>query len=215
MQKQQGLELLECTRIMTIVRGIAGEELLTLAQTLHDADLPVMEVTLNTPGALESIRELQRCFGDRMFIGAGTVIDKDDAERALAAGASFLVTPNTDEDVIRLAVSCDVPIFPGAMTPTEIVRCWKAGATAVKIFPSASMGISFMKELQGPLSHIPMIAVGGISEANIAEYLTAGCYAVGIGGYLVDKQALAAGNVEFILSKAKELRTRVEKWKKH
>ncbi len=213
MQKIQGLAHIERTRVISIVRGITGIQLDMLAQTLLEAHMPVMEVTLNSPDALASISMLQQRYGERMYIGAGTVIDVEDAERALEAGASFLVTPNTDEDVIHLAASRDVPIFPGAMTPTEIVRCWKAGATAVKIFPSASIGISYMKELQGPLSHIPMIAVGGVNEANIAEFLTAGCYAVGIGGYIADKQALETGDTASILRKAKTLLARVEQWR--
>ncbi|GIQ68168.1 bifunctional 4-hydroxy-2-oxoglutarate aldolase/2-dehydro-3-deoxy-phosphogluconate aldolase [Xylanibacillus composti] len=213
MHKKQGIAELERTRIISIVRGIAGDDLYKLAELLLEADIPVMEVTLNSPDALAGISELQRRFGGQMYIGAGTVLDIGDAERAMEAGASFLVTPNTDEDVIQLAASRDIPIYPGAMTPTEIVRSWKAGAAAVKIFPSASIGLSYIKELQGPLSHIPMIAVGGVTAANIAEFLAAGCYAVGVGGYLADKQALAAGDTAAILQKAKELRAQADRWK--
>lgn len=205
MNKEQGLALLESVRVIAIVRGVEEKHIAGVAQALLDGGVPVMEVTLNTEGALGMIGRLQEAFGDRMFIGAGTVLDAEDARQALDAGASYLVTPNMDEEVIRLAVGRDVPIFPGAMTPTEIVKAWKAGATAVKVFPSASLGIAYMKELLAPLNRIPLMAVGGVTEDNIGEYLRIGCYGVGIGGSLVNLKEIAAGNYDWVRDKAARL----------
>ncbi|WP_028547942.1 bifunctional 4-hydroxy-2-oxoglutarate aldolase/2-dehydro-3-deoxy-phosphogluconate aldolase [Paenibacillus sp. UNC451MF] len=205
MLREEGLRLIEDTRIIAIVRGVEEEHITGVAQALLDGGVQVMEITLNTPGAENMIAKLQQNFGDRMYIGAGTVLDIDDAKKAFEAGASYLVTPNMDEDVIRYSAEQGAPIFPGATTPTEIVKAWKAGATAVKIFPGASLGISYLKELQGPLSHIPMVAVGGVTEENIAQFLQIGCYAVGIGGSLVNLKEIANGNYEWVRDKAARL----------
>ncbi|MCS7462221.1 bifunctional 4-hydroxy-2-oxoglutarate aldolase/2-dehydro-3-deoxy-phosphogluconate aldolase [Paenibacillus doosanensis] len=205
MKREQGLQLIEETKIIAIVRGVEKQHVIGLAQALLDGGVKVMEITLNTPGAADMIELLQRQFGEQMYIGAGTVLDMDDARAALAAGASYLVTPNTDEEVIRYAAEQGAPIYPGAMTPSEIVRAWKTGASAVKIFPGASLGIGYLKELQGPLSHIPMVAVGGVNEENIGEFLRIGCHAVGIGGSLVNLKEIAAGNYSWVRDKAARL----------
>jgi 2-dehydro-3-deoxyphosphogluconate aldolase/(4S)-4-hydroxy-2-oxoglutarate aldolase len=155
------------------------------------------------------ISALQESYGERMYIGAGTVIDLDDAKKAVQAGASYLVMPNVDVEVIRYGADQGIPVFPGAMTPTEIVQAWKAGATAVKIFPGSSLGIHFFKELQGPLSHIPMVAVGGINEDNIRQFLDAGCYGLGIGSSLVNLKEINSGNYGWVTEKARRLMEKI------
>jgi 2-dehydro-3-deoxyphosphogluconate aldolase/(4S)-4-hydroxy-2-oxoglutarate aldolase len=209
MNREQGLQWIEKTRIIAIVRGVEERHINDLSQALLDGGIRAMEITLNTSGALSMITKLQAQFGEHMYIGAGTVLDMEDAKQAIEAGASYIVTPNTDEDVIRYAVEQGVPIFPGAMTPTEIVKAWKAGATAVKIFPGASLGLAYIKELQGPLNHIPMVAVGGVNEANIGQFIQAGCYGLGIGGSLINLQEIAAGNFSWIRDKAAALTANV------
>jgi 2-dehydro-3-deoxyphosphogluconate aldolase/(4S)-4-hydroxy-2-oxoglutarate aldolase len=205
MNEQQGKRLLERTRIIAIVRGVSEEHILGVAEALLEGGIPVMEVTLNTPGAPAMIGKLRERFGERMYIGAGTVLDKEDARKAVDAGALFLVTPNTDEEVIRYGVERGLPVFPGALTPTEIVRAWKAGAQAVKIFPSSSLGLDYLKELQGPLGHIPMIAVGGINAENARRFLEIGCYALGVGSSLINPREIARGNYGWIAENARSL----------
>jgi 2-dehydro-3-deoxyphosphogluconate aldolase/(4S)-4-hydroxy-2-oxoglutarate aldolase len=205
MKHEQGLKEIETTRIIAICRGVEERHIIAVAKALYQGGITVMEVTLNTPGALSMIEKLQRELGSMMYIGAGTVLDLEDAQHALKAGAAFLVTPNMDEEVIRYAVERGIPIFPGAMTPTEIVKAWKAGATAVKVFPSASLGFAYFKELMGPLSHIPMMAVGGVTEANIREYLAIGSYGLGIGGSLINIKEIEAGNYRWLSDKAARL----------
>lgn len=205
MKREQGLKEIERTRIIAIVRGVSEAHIVSVADALCKGGVTVMEVTLNTPGALGMIKELQEKFSEQMYIGAGTVLDLEDAKNAVQAGAAFLVTPNIDEEVIRWAKSEDIPIFPGAMTPTEIVKAWKAGATAVKIFPSASLGIAYIKELMGPLDHIPMMAVGGVTEENIKQFINIGCYGLGIGGSLINLKEIEAGRFEWITDKASRL----------
>ncbi|MEF3303712.1 bifunctional 4-hydroxy-2-oxoglutarate aldolase/2-dehydro-3-deoxy-phosphogluconate aldolase [Paenibacillus sp. GYB003] len=205
MEREQGLSEISRTRIIAIVRGVREADVERLAEALLEGGITVLEITLNTPGAPGMIRRLQDVCGDRMFIGAGTVLDTDDLQTALEAGASFIVTPNTDEDVIRRCRDAGIPIFPGAMTPSEVVRAWKAGATAVKLFPSASLGLEYIKELQGPLKHIPMVAVGGVNTENIADFIDIGCHAVGIGSYVVNLNEIAAGNFDWVRQRAAQL----------
>ncbi|MEC0230197.1 bifunctional 4-hydroxy-2-oxoglutarate aldolase/2-dehydro-3-deoxy-phosphogluconate aldolase [Paenibacillus alba] len=205
MNREQGLKEIERTRIIAIVRGVQEAHIQAVAEALLKGGVTVMEVTLNTPGALHMIGSLQQHWGAQMYIGAGTVLDLEDAKKAVQAGASFLVTPNMDEDVIRWSSEQGIPIFPGAMTPTEIVKAWKAGATAVKIFPSGSLGLTYIKELMGPLDHIPMIAVGGVTEDNIKQFLDIGCYGLGIGGSLINLKEIEAGRFEWITNKAASL----------
>jgi 2-dehydro-3-deoxyphosphogluconate aldolase/(4S)-4-hydroxy-2-oxoglutarate aldolase len=206
MNREQGLKEIERTRIIAIVRGVQEAHILSVADSLLKGGVTVMEVTLNTPGALNMISLLQDKWGEQMYIGAGTVLDLEDAKKAVLAGAAFLVTPNMDEEVIRWSSREGIPIFPGAMTPTEIVKAWKAGASAVKIFPSASLGLSYIKELMGPLDQIPMMAVGGVTEENIKQFLDAGCYGLGIGGSLINLKEIEAGRFEWITDKAARLR---------
>jgi 2-dehydro-3-deoxyphosphogluconate aldolase/(4S)-4-hydroxy-2-oxoglutarate aldolase len=205
MEREQGLAEIRRTRIIAIVRGVEESDAERLAEALRLGGITVMEITMNTPGAERMIRRLRETFVGKMFIGAGTVTDSEELAKALEAGASFAVTPNTDEEVIRQAADAGIPIFPGAMTPSEIVRAWKAGATAVKLFPSASLGLGYIQELQGPLSHIPMIAVGGVRPDNIAEFLRAGCYAVGVGSSIVNLRQIKAGNWSWIEEQARKL----------
>lgn len=210
MNHEQGKQQIEQSRIIAIIRGVEEQHMIETAQALLRGGIPVMEVTLNTPGALRSIGTLQERFGDQMYIGAGTVLDLDDAKQTISAGASFLVTPNIDLEVIRHCAAQGIPIFPGAMTPSEIVQAWKAGADAIKIFPGASLGIQYIKELQGPLGHIPMVAVGGVNEDNVAEFLQTGCYALGIGGSLINLKEIAAGNYDWVTAKAQRLTSRIQ-----
>ncbi len=205
MNNEQGLQEIERTRIIAIMRGVEREHVAAATEALLLGGITVMEITLNSPDALRIIDSMQTQYATQMFIGAGTVLDLQDAKSAIAAGASYLVTPNTDEEVIRWAKSQDIPVFPGAMTPTEIVKAWKAGATAVKVFPSASLGLPYIQELMGPLNHIPLIAVGGVHESNIKQFLDIGCYGVGIGGSLFNLFEIANRNYTWITQKASRL----------
>jgi len=190
------MESLKETKIIAIVRGIPEDKADAAAEALWEGGVRFLEVTMNTPGALNIIRRWRDRFDGRVNIGAGTVLDADLAAAAIKAGAEFLITPNTDEDTIKHAVNAGIPIVPGAMTPTEIVQAWKFGAQAVKVFPSGTLGASYIKELQGPLSHIPMVATGGVTLDNMATYAASGAYAFGLGGSLVNLSWIEAGEYE-------------------
>lgn len=199
------LDQLKEERIVAILRGIPKERADQIAHALCEGGIVFTEVTMNTEGATRMISDWREQFGERMRIGAGTVLDLNTAREAVSAGAEYLVSPNLDESVVEYALSRGLSIFPGAMTPTEIIRAWTAGATAVKIFPMATLGVSYLKEIRAPLDHIPMLATGGVRMDNIREFLAAGAVAVGIGGYLANPALVREGRYERIAQNAKDL----------
>ena len=172
-------------RIIAIARGLEPDRLARIADGLLAGGVHAFEVTLDSPGALPAIESLVRRFaGTALAVGAGTVLDTRAAASAVDAGAAFLVSPHGDAEIVRWAVAAGVPIFPGAMTPTEIVAMWAAGATAVKVFPASAVGPSFVREVRGPLRHVPLIPTGGITAETIGAYIAAGAIAVGMGSWL-------------------------------
>jgi len=174
------------TGLVAIVRGnFSKEQVINIAQVLLDNGVPVMEVTLNTTSALESIAQLRKQFGDRMVVGAGTVRTAAQFDQALAAGAEFTVAPNLDMDTARTALQNDILHLPGVFTPTEAQHAFVAGCRIVKLFPSDIMGPRYIKAIRAPLDDIGIIPTGGISAENIGEYVKAGIVAAGIGSALV------------------------------
>jgi 2-dehydro-3-deoxyphosphogluconate aldolase/(4S)-4-hydroxy-2-oxoglutarate aldolase len=169
-------------KIVAIFRGDYQGQWISYADALLGGGVSLMEVTLNSAGALDGIAQLKAHYGDRIALGAGTVLTADEAHAAIDAGASFLVAPDTDEEVIAVAKERSVVVIPGAYTPTEIKRAYKLGADMVKVFPSLSA--DYLKAVRAPLDHIPLLATGGVSLENAAEFIKAGAVALGIGSYL-------------------------------
>jgi 2-dehydro-3-deoxyphosphogluconate aldolase / (4S)-4-hydroxy-2-oxoglutarate aldolase len=154
---------------------------------LFQAGIRLVEITMDTANAVEILRSLQPNVPSDALLGAGTVTDIARAEAALAAGAAFLVTPNLNLDVIRLARTHGVPIMPGAMTPTEIWNAAAAGADYVKVFPASTLGPGFFREIRGPFAHIPLMATGGVNLDNARDFVAFGVDALGVGGALIPK----------------------------
>jgi 2-dehydro-3-deoxyphosphogluconate aldolase / (4S)-4-hydroxy-2-oxoglutarate aldolase len=158
-----------------------------ICDALLQGGVRAFELTLNEPEtvALEALAAAGRhCDGSEMVVGAGTVLTLEAARRAVDAGASFLVAPHLDPDVVAWAADHGIPMFPGAATPTEVLGAWRAGAAAVKVFPASSLGAAFIRELRGPLPDIPLVPTGGVSVQNAADYIEAGAVAVGMGSWL-------------------------------
>lgn len=197
------MQALAREKIVAIIRGISAESGDATAKALADGGIVFLEVTLNTDGALDMISRFRENYEGRLRIGAGTVLDLGQAKEAVAAGAEYIISPNLDEEVIYYGVEQGVQVWPGTMTPTEIVRAYKAGASAVKVFPMGSLGINYLKEIRAPLNHIPMVATGGVNLQNINSVLAAGAIAVGLGGNLVDKQLVKEGKFEELTKLAK------------
>ncbi len=172
-------------RVIAIARRLEPAALPAIAEALVSNGIRAFEVTLNSPGAIESIRLLaDGPLGERLLVGAGTVLSIAEAEVAVEAGARFLVTPHLDPDLIAWAAGRGVPILPGAFTPTEILTAWRAGAAAVKLFPASVAGPAFIRDFRGPFPEIPLIPTGGVTVENAAALLEAGAVAVGLGSWL-------------------------------
>jgi 2-dehydro-3-deoxyphosphogluconate aldolase/(4S)-4-hydroxy-2-oxoglutarate aldolase len=181
------LERMKAGGIVAIMRHTEASLAIEAADALLRGGVEVVEVTLNTAGATTMIRDLVAHFGDRMVIGAGTVLSPNGVDQALAAGARFVVAPNTDAKVIGLCNQRNVPVVPGAFTPSEVVAAWQLGADLVKVFPVSSVGPRYLRDLRGPLPHIPLVPTGGITADNAADFIRAGAVALGAGSDLVDK----------------------------
>lgn len=198
------------TKVVAIVRGLDGG-FAELAQAFYDGGIRLIEVTFNQKKPEEfykttdGIRAIKEAMGDKMHVGAGTVTSVEQVDLAKAAGAEFIVSPDTDVEVIRYAKSLGMCCMPGVMTPSEIKTAYMAGADFVKVFPVGSLGTGYIKAVRGPLNHIPMLAVGGVSEKNVADFIKAGCVGVGVGGNLVNKEWIAAGQWDKITAVAREL----------
>jgi 2-dehydro-3-deoxyphosphogluconate aldolase/(4S)-4-hydroxy-2-oxoglutarate aldolase len=182
--------------VVAVIRSASIDAALAVSHALVRGGVTGIEITFSTPGAPEAIARARRELPDAL-VGAGTVLDEPSLRAACDAGASFLVSPHTDETLIAAARARGVPFLPGALTPTEIVRAWQLGAACVKVFPGSAVGPSYLKALKGPLPHIALMPTGGVDEKNLGEWLLAGAVAVGMGG------ALATGTPDAIEAAAR------------
>ncbi|GAB6992402.1 bifunctional 4-hydroxy-2-oxoglutarate aldolase/2-dehydro-3-deoxy-phosphogluconate aldolase [Paenibacillus pini] len=191
-------EELLAAKLVAIVRGITREQAKTAGAGLVAGGIRFMEVTMNTDKALDIIGDWRSRYQGKAYVGAGTVLNVDMAREAVDAGAQFLISPNVDTAVISFAIERGIDIWPGAMTPTEIVTAYTAGAEIIKLFPMASLGLGYLREIRAPLNHIPIMATGGVTLENMSDYFAAGASAVGLGSALMPKGALISGDVEAI-----------------
>lgn len=172
-----------------IARGLGIDDLIPSFNAAIDGGFATLEITMNTPDASELIKVIVKEFRGRAIIGAGTVTNLNELNIALAAGAEFIVSPNTSPDIIKQCKISKIPIYPGALTPTEIYTAWDLGATMVKVFPVSSMGgFSYIKELKGPFNNIKLLACGGVNPLNIEDYITSGVNGIALGSGLFKKE---------------------------
>lgn len=176
-------------KIVAIIRAQSSTSLLKVVQALKEGGIECIEVTMTTPGALKTLEEVRNKMEGVLF-GAGTVLDPETARLCILSGAQFLVTPSLNFATIEMAHRYDVPIIPGAMTPSEILSAWEKGAEVVKVFPASSLGPQYIKELKGPFPHIKLCPTGGINLDNLRSFLQAGATCVGVGGSLVKSQLI-------------------------
>jgi 2-dehydro-3-deoxyphosphogluconate aldolase / (4S)-4-hydroxy-2-oxoglutarate aldolase len=205
MNKAEVLKRIRETGLIPVVRAESAELALRAVAALKAGGLDVIEVTMTVPGAIEVIRKLAGEYGAETLIGAGTVLDPEIARACIQGGAQFIVSPALNEETISFCREQDVAVFPGALTPTEVVRAWKAGADAVKVFPAGAVGgASYLKALKAPLPQIELIPTGGVSLKTAAGFINAGAMALGVGADLVDPQALREGNSALITEHARQ-----------
>ena len=204
MSSHENLQRVLDSGIVAVIRADSGETLADVAEALLAGGVAVMEVTFTVPAAVEVIKEVKRRIGDRILLGAGTVLDSETARTAILAGAEFIVSPSTDVKVIEMCKRYDKIVTPGVFTPTEVVTAWQAGADIVKVFPADIGGPSHLKALKGPLPQVKIMPTGGVDLTTAEDFLKAGACALGVGGALVEKDAVERGDMDRITSLAKQ-----------
>ena len=191
--------------IVPVIRASSSREAVMAAEAVAEGGIPIVEITMTVPGAVEVIRELAKSNSSKIMIGAGTVLDADAARRCQDAGAEFLVSPALNVETIEFATKQNLLIMAGALTPTEIVKAWKAGADFVKVFPCGQVGgAKYIKAIKGPLPQIPLVPTGGVNLNTAAEFLEAVAEALGVGGELVQAEELRSGKPEVIVETARK-----------
>ncbi len=207
MDKHQVREKILDVGIIPVVRAASARDAQAAAEAVYAGGISIVEITMTVPGAVEVIRELTRNCSPDVLIGAGTVLNVDAARQCLDAGAQFLVSPGLCLDTVKFAAREKVLILAGALTPTEVMAAWNAGADIVKVFPCGNVGgAKYIKALRGPFPHIPFVPTGGVDLATAADFLRAGAVALGIGGELVSAEALKSGKLEIIAENAGKFR---------
>jgi 2-dehydro-3-deoxyphosphogluconate aldolase / (4S)-4-hydroxy-2-oxoglutarate aldolase len=204
-QKHEVLAALRDGGIVPVIRADSADTALRIVDALVAGGIRTLEITMTVPDAIGAIKAVADRFGSSVLLGAGTVTSRALAEGSLDAGAEFLVTPCVVPDVIAVAKERDVAVLPGAMTPTEVFTAWSSGGDIVKIFPASNVGgASYLKALKGPFPQIPLCPTGGVNLQTIGEFVKAGASAVGVGGELVSKAAIDAGDYDKITELAKQ-----------
>ncbi len=204
------LEYVKERKIVAIVRGLKPEFIVRLGHAFEEGGIGLMEVTYNQKApetwkdTAAAIEAMEKEFGDRVLVGAGTVITPEQVSMTYNAGGHYLVTPTTQPEIIRMGKALGLGLYPGAFSPSEILEAWNAGADAVKVFPAGSLGPGYIKAIRAPLGHIPMMAVGGVNEKNAADYMKAGCVGLGVGGNLVNREWIENGEWAKVTALAKE-----------
>ena len=205
MTKLEQMQRIEACGIVAIIRADSANELIETAVAIHAGGVNVIEVTMTTPGALQVISDVSSAYGDKVLVGAGSVLDSETARAVMLAGAEFIVSPVTKPDVIEICNRYGKAVIPGAFTPTEILAAWEMGADYVKVFPSSGVGPGYIKDVKAPLPQIPLIPTGGITVDNAAEFITAGASALGVGSALVNNRLIEAREFAVLTERAEKL----------
>jgi len=194
MNKEEQLRFLLDHGLVAIIRLKEPTELVPIAQAIEAGGVRVIEFTMGTPNALDAIHQIAHEWGDRILLGAGTVLDPETGRAALLAGAQFLVAPNFNPALIEMARRYNKIIVPGAFTPTEILAAWECGADIVKVFPASTVGPQYIKDILGPLPYVRLLPTGGVTLDNIPAFIAAGAAAVAVGASLTDPKLIKEGN---------------------
>ena len=204
MAKVDVLKRIEQVGVIPVVRATSSDEAIAVAEAIGEGGIPLLEITLTVPGAVGVIAELSKRYGNDVLVGAGTVLDAEAARACIDAGAQFVVSPALNLQTIEQCRKEDVPIFPGALTPTEVVTAWQAGADAVKVFPcSAVGGAKYLRALKAPLPQIKLVPTGGVSLTTAKDFIAAGAWALGVGADLVNTRAMQAGDRQSVVDAAR------------
>jgi len=194
MGKRVDLERIEKAGVIAIIRAESPDRVVQTARALRAGGIEAIEVTVTTPGALDLIHEISTQLAEDTLVGAGSVLDTETGRAAMLAGAEFIVSPTLNTQLIEICRRYNKIVIPGAFTPTEILTAWETGADAVKVFPARVLGPRFLRNVLAPLPQVRLVPTGGVSLENAADFIRAGASFLGVGGSLVNKQAVADGN---------------------
>lgn len=197
--------------IVPIVRTKDAESAIRAVEAICEGGIPCAEITMTVDGAIRALERVADKLGDRIILGAGTVLDPETARACMLAGAEFFVTPSLNIKTIEMAKRYSKAAFPGALTPTEIVTAWQAGADAIKVFPCSALGgAKYIKALKGgPFPHIEFVPTGGVNLETVGDFLAAGCCAVGVGSDLIDNKTIQEGKYEVFVERARQFRQKI------
>lgn len=198
-------------KAVAVIRLRTSENFLKTAEALYEGGISILEITMTTPNALALIKETAAHMPDDVLIGAGSVLDAETAQKVIAAGAKYVVSPAFKPEIIQIAHQNDVPAMPGCFSPTEILTAHEQGADVIKVFPADILGMAFFKAIKAPLPFLNLMPTGGVTLANAGEWIKAGACAVGVGSALVDNKAIEAGNFTQLTENAKILRQSLRK----
>jgi 2-dehydro-3-deoxyphosphogluconate aldolase / (4S)-4-hydroxy-2-oxoglutarate aldolase len=196
---------IEASGVIAVVRLEDASSLRPVIEALAEGEVHIVELTLTMRGALEALRRLSAEGGEQLLVGMGSVLDEETARLSILAGARFVVAPTFRPAVVQMCRRYDVVAMPGAYTPTEIVAAWEAGADLVKVFPAGGLGPGYLKDLRGPLPGLRLVPTGGVTAENAGAFLAAGAVAVGVGGALVEGEAVAHGDYARVTEQARRL----------
>ncbi|WP_347551374.1 bifunctional 4-hydroxy-2-oxoglutarate aldolase/2-dehydro-3-deoxy-phosphogluconate aldolase [Pseudalkalibacillus hwajinpoensis] len=192
-------------KLVAVIRGAKGEDVVSIAKALYEGDIRILEITAETPNVLSLIEEVNAEFNGEVIVGAGTVLDPETAKAAIMAGAKFIFSPTVNIETITITKRYGAVSIPGALTPTEILTAYEHGADLIKVFPANVMGPAYMKDIHGPLPHIPLMPTGGVDLTNIKHYFESGSVAAGLGSSLVNtKKVIDADALNDITVRAKQ-----------
>ena len=205
MNKSEVLKQIKDTGVIPVVRATTADEAMRAIDAIREGGIAVLEITMTVPGAVGVIEQVAARFGNDALVGAGTVLDAETARACVSAGAQFIVSPALNMETIAYCREQDVAVMPGALTPTEVVQAWNAGADFVKVFPAGAVGgASYLKALKAPLPQIELVPTGGVSLKTAADFIKAGAAALGVGADLVDIKAIREGQAALITERAKQ-----------
>ena len=205
MNKSEVIHWIKETGVLPVVRAASADEAMRAIDAIKEGGISVLEITMTVPGAVRVIEEVARRYGSDVLVGAGTVLDAETARACILAGAQFVVSPALNFETIALCRRYSVVIMPGALTPTEVVWAWTAGADFVKVFPCDALGgAKYLKSLKAPLPQIELVPTGGVSLKTAAEFIKAGASALGVGSDLIDSKALQEGQASLITERARQ-----------
>ena len=205
MNKTDVIQWIKAAGVIPVVRAASADEAMRAIEAIKAGGLSVLEITMTVPGAVRVIEEVAARYGADVLVGAGTVLDAETARACMLAGAQFIVSPALNLDTIAMCRRYSVAMIPGALTPTEVLQAWTAGADMVKVFPCDSLGgARYIKSLKAPLPQVEVVPTGGVSLKTAADFIRAGASALGVGSDLVDVKALREGNVGLITERARQ-----------